>query len=781
MRGPGASTTAAALADIVARLQAKDQVQILQSLGDTATARPVEAQGFVEAEVAKDAVEKNDVPYMQMHWATALFLLLCNCMILFFARVIYSEHMRYSSERAERQGSFKAYLLYRFGDWYAWTPGSAGIVLMCLSLALLLVGGLLLRALTGQATASSLWAAWCWIAAPDGGGSADTVVGRLVGIAMSCGGMLFFALLMSVVSSGFEDALASLRAGSLPVIEGGHLVVLGSGPCVPILIEELCRAAESRGGSVIAILSNQPKPEVEAQLQESEVDFKGSTVVVRSGEMHRAEDLAKVGTVSAGRVVILSNPSVSREEADVRILNVLLTLRNMQWPREGVCVVHCELVRNQRLFRELCGQRSQVITVRDNVGTLMVQSSCQRGLASVVQQIVGYEGDDFYISHVEGAAGKIFRDLLFGLPGVILVGIVPPHGPPQLLPPMGRVILPDDQLLMLAEDASTVPTFFSRVTTGVNRARKLLYRSGRDESHIIPPEARQNETELAVVLGWNESIGAVIEAIDKFVGPGSQVVIYAPRPVEKRMQFLNNAQKRRSYRYQNLTIEHREGSIGARFQLEDLPLASSKKILILADDSAKEGEEDLQTAATILQIQDILKEQSGGDVTRLPVIVPQLLQSATEEALRRSGLSDVINSNRLSAQLTAMVCESPTLSGVITELLSEWGCQFGIRELTEYPAVAGNVALAQSAGVSFDEVLVAAALAGEIAIGWSAVGAGASGPWEMNPKDRERKRPWMPTSRVVAIRHGREQGSGARRSSDGLGLGDLALKRPRPS
>merc|ERR1740123_420010 len=97
--------------------------------------------------------------------------------------------------------------------------------------------------------------------------------------------------------------------------------------------------------------------------------------------------------------------------------------------------------------------------------------------------------------------------------------------------------------------------------------------------------------ELVLVIGWNESIGAILLKMDFVVSQGSRVIVYSPKPEADRVDFLDNAQRRRSHNYANLTIEHKTGELGARFELEELPLEKASKMLILADDSAASSRE----------------------------------------------------------------------------------------------------------------------------------------------------------------------------------------------
>jgi len=640
--------------------------------------------------------------------------------------------------------SFAGYLMYRFGCWYAWTPGASGIVLCALSLALLVCGGLSLRVLTGVPVSSALWAAWIWIAAPDGGDSQETALGKFIGLLVSCGGMMIFAMLMSVVSAKLEELLQGLNEGSGPVIEHNHHVILGWNPMVPTLIEELCHAADSHDGMVIALLSPIPKAEVEETLQDLQVNFRTSTVVVRSGDRSKQEDLAKVTVENAAKVVVLAKPGVSREDSDARTSNVLLTMKTMGWPRNGSVVVQCQLSRNRRLFQNICDSPStRVLVTNDFVCQLMVQSSQQAGIAGVVKSIFGFEGSEFYITHVTGTAGLTFRELLFAIQDVIVCGLVPAEGPMELPPSMDRELVGDEQLILLAEDESMLP----RELPDMSGAMGHLRPKPRSQKYMKRAVTGYQNAEIVVVIGWNDSIGAILFKMDFVVRQGSRVVIYSPKPEADRVEFLNNAQRRRSHKYENFTVEHKTGELGARFDLEELPLEDTSKMLLLADDSAATSREaDGHTVAVILQVLDILAERTGGK--RGCIIVPQILELESHSALTKLGIPDFIDTNMLAARIVALVSHTPEVSSVICEILAGTQCQFRICELHEYP----HATRSSSLGVNFDEVAAAAASVGDIALGWSESAAGIYGPWELNPRERQVRRKWTAESRIVALR-----------------------------
>mmetsp|Transcript_149184 Transcript_149184/g.278114 ORF Transcript_149184/g.278114 Transcript_149184/m.278114 type:complete len:727 (+) Transcript_149184:9-2189(+) len=719
--------------------------------------------------------------YLPALWQVPPFvfcIMLVLCLVLLVREYIhYCAHQKYFS------ASFNAYLQYRFGHWYSWTPGAPGIFLGMLCLGLIFLGGGLLSISTGQELPDSLWMAWVWTAAPDGGSSAETLEARTVGVFMSCGGLLLFALLTSMVSAELEKRLFSLREGRYPVVEHGHVVILGWSQVLLVLIEQLSIAAEGRGGCTIAVLTPRAKQEMEAGIQDSSLDLRGSRLVFRSGDARKPDDLEKVAVQAAMVVVILSDMETSREDADARSLHVLMTLVSNKWPSHGSLVVQCGLVRNNRLFKRICPDEAEVMTTTDFVGKLIVQSSREQGLATVLCTIIGFEDSEFYVHRVTGTAGLRFRDVLFAIPDMIPVGLELPDGHIMMLPAMDCTLDGTERLVLLAQDASTLPKLaFGKFLTRITELHQSLEQPEGGFKRVSSFEVTK---EIVVIIGWNEAIESLMVELDRTVGRGSEVFIYSPRASQERIEFLEAAQKRRCHHYRNLIAIHREGELGARFRLEELPLARASKLLILADDcKCAMTEVDSATIAVILQVHDILADLTDRGVIKVPpILLSQILDSETETHCRHAGLGNIVVSNALVGRVLATACCSGAFGsarlGILSEVISESpGCHLCIRQLTDYPYFSGSMlaASAAQAGLAFDEVAFVASLADEIALGWTAVGGSPAGPWEINPKSRSLRRAWDVNARLVVLAPHRENEDVRRRPSEEA-LGNESKRR----
>ena len=112
-------------------------------------------------------------------------------------------------------------------------------------------------------------------------------------------------LLDKLDSATLNFVTPSLRERKAPVMECGHVVILGWSPIVPALVSELCFARKEVGGTVEVLLTELCKIDVEDVLR-VHINFSNSHVVVRTGDTAKAEDLEKLSVKDARTVLVVS-------------------------------------------------------------------------------------------------------------------------------------------------------------------------------------------------------------------------------------------------------------------------------------------------------------------------------------------------------------------------------------------------------------------------------------------------------------------------------------------
>mmetsp|Transcript_6753 Transcript_6753/g.12469 ORF Transcript_6753/g.12469 Transcript_6753/m.12469 type:complete len:787 (+) Transcript_6753:78-2438(+) len=710
-----------------------------------------------------------------MGWTEIVVLGMGVLLLIHVLGTVLWEVKRYKQIHAANDKGVSDYLKYRFGLWYSRTPGAAGIVLFFMSVVLLVVGGMSYSVMAGSSIAESLWAAWIWIVAPDGGGSAEGYYGRIAGLFTSCGGMLIFAMLMSIISAKFEEMLDMFKNSGLPVVEGDHIVLLGWSPMVPFLVDELCNSKEGSGGCTIVILTPLDKVAVEEKLEDADIDYRNSDVVVRSGDRRKTEDLEAIALSSAATVIVVSKADETREDSDARQLNVLSAMKSKKWPIDGTVLVQCMLKTNSKLFGEYChSEKKEVIVTGDLLGSLMVHCTQQRGLAQATLQLLGFEGAEFYDLRVEGISGKTFRDLVFGLPGAMAVGIVRGESW-ELLPSMDTKFAGDERIIMLADDETTCPKKLdeARIRSSFPQDNNSRFAGVKQ---VVKQLDEHEDPETVLIIGWNETVGAVLVELDKVLAEKSKVVIFSPVPIADREAFIKAALKRRGKdKYKYFDVEHRAGPMCARTRLAELPLDKAARVFVLSDSSSKQPRDaDASAVAVCIQLMDICQERQKDVASSMDrVIVPQILLASTVEHFQSMGLPDYIVSDHLTASICAQVALNPDMRPMIEELLSDSGCSLKIRKLMQYPDLAGEK---NKDEITFTKIAKRAAMTGEVALGYKLT-MSAEEEWTLNPKDWRSPLEWNEESRIASLSRTRSKLAIQRAST--MSMGESSPGAPR--
>jgi hypothetical protein len=207
------------------------------------------------------------------------------------------DEVKVAKETKDRTGnSFdsKEYFLYRLDYLFSSSPYFKVFSLIFVTTVIIIVGGICWCFATGNSLTESLWAAWTFVADPGTHADSPTGMTRLVSLALSLAGMVLFALVIGIVSEDVGTYVENLRKGTSRVIESGHTLIIGQGDKLIPTIHQICLANESEGGGLIVILTPLPKEELESYIWKSNMDMKGTNVIVRTGNPHLKNDLQTV-------------------------------------------------------------------------------------------------------------------------------------------------------------------------------------------------------------------------------------------------------------------------------------------------------------------------------------------------------------------------------------------------------------------------------------------------------------------------------------------------------
>lgn len=510
----------------------------------------------------------------------------------------------------------------------------------------------------------------------------DTGTGPFLGLMLlaTVGGIFIVSSLIGVITTGLEGKLAELRKGRSRVVEHGHTVLLGWSEQVFTVVAELVEANQSKRKSCVAILANRDKVEMEDAIRDRVGDLGRTRIVCRTGDPLKIADVELVSPGTARSIVIVTPET---EDADTRVIKVLLSLGSREWGRRRphvVAAVHDSA--NLPAARLAGGENANVIDADDVAIRLIVQSHRQSGLSQVYTDLLDFAGHEFYMRREPALAGTTFGDALSAYELGIPSGLRRADGTVLLNPPMDTVIRTDDEVIVLAED-------------------DLLIRLASDpappvkEAAIATATPRAPEPERTLMLGWNHRAPKIIELLDEFLAPGSALTVAAPR------EDPTGRLRPRT----NLAVDFVRAEPTDRPSLEALDVGSYQHIIVLSEEGVDHKSADARTLVTLLHLRDM--EDALGDPFS---IVSEINDDANREIAQVTKADDFVVSEKLISLMLTQLSENRYLYDVFVDLLDPAGSEIYLKPACDY-LVPGEEA-------DFATLTESARRRGEVALGY---------------------------------------------------------------
>ncbi|KAL1313402.1 hypothetical protein AAHE18_16G109600 [Arachis hypogaea] len=612
--------------------------------------------------------------------------------IFIFKYIDYVSKSRFSDNISE-QVSLNKQIAYRVDVFLSVHPYAKPLVLLVATLLLILLGGLALFGVTTEDLAHCLWLSWTYVADSGNHASSQGSGPRLVAVSISFGGMLIFAMMLGLVSDAISEKFDSLRKGKSEVVEQNHTLILGWSDKLGSLLNQLAIANESLGGGTVVVMAERDKEEMELDIAKMEFDFKGTSVICRTGSPLILADLKKV-SVSKARAIIVLAEDGNADQSDARALRTVLSLTGVKERLRGHIVVELSDLDNEVLVKLVGGDLVETVVAHDVIGRLMIQCARQPGLAQIWEDILGFENCEFYIKRWPQLDGMQFEDVLISFPAAIPCGIkAATYGGKIILNPDDSYVLQEgDEVLVIAEDDDTYAP----------ASLPMVWKGSLPKDFVYP-----KSPERILFCGWRRDMEDMIMVLDASLAHGSELWMFNDVPEKEREKKLTEGSLDIN-RLENISLVNREGNAVIRRHLESLPLESFDSILILADESVEDSaiQADSRSLATLLLIRDIqarrlpyeamASQAHGGSFSKgswigemkqasdKTVIISEILDPRTKNLLSMSKISDYVLSNELVSMALAMVAEDRQINDVLEELFAEEGNEMHIRQADLY-------------------------------------------------------------------------------------------------
>lgn len=501
---------------------------------------------------------------------------------------------------------------------------------------------------------------------------------RLLSLLTTLFGVLVVASLIGVVSAAFDDQITKLRKGKSSVIESGHTVILGWNPKVFTIISELVVANESERRPAIVILADRDRVDMEDEIREKVGSTANTRVICRSGDPLDQDEVLRANPFEAKSIIVLSDDEST--DPDATTIKTALALTNhVARPESDISIVG-EIRHPSNLgVAQLVGKHeAQWILPLETISKLTVQTCRQSGLSRVYSELLQFEGDEMYFTEQPSLVGKTYLECQYHFATSTVVGIVSDDHS-ILNPPVDRVLAEGEQLIVIAEDDSTI---------------ELAEPVAPDKSKLGTVTPGPSAAERTLIVGSHSQLPLILEELSEYSPAGSQVTVVS----DKKLPKLGT--------YANLAVDRVEGDTTERELLISLEPHSYDHILVLAyRDHLDIETADSRTLITLLHLRELAAEY-GQDFN----IVSEMLDDRNRRLAEITKADDFIVSDNLISRMMAQISENAELNEIYSGLFSADGAEIYLRPASWYVQL--------HTPVDFYTVLEGAARRNETAIGY---------------------------------------------------------------
>jgi len=491
---------------------------------------------------------------------------------------------------------------------------------------------------------------------------------------------------IGIIANAIQEKLANLRKGRSEVIEENHTIILGWTDHIYTIISEIIRA-NGQKKSVIVVLSELEKTDMEDRIRQRIKPEKNTRIVCRTGSPIELSDLSLVN-FNAARTIIILSPHSQHPDSEV-IKTVLAILNHPDRRIQPYHVVASLREMSSREIAPIVGQAEvEWIYTSEVIARIIAQTSQQPGLSVVYSDLLDFNANEIYFTKPTDLLGKSYSDIQSHFSDETVIGVEASDGTVTLNPPANFIFGADHRLLVIAPDDDGIQ---SEITDDKGIVEEAIVKL----SSTLPAHP-----ENTLILGWNWRGAAILEELDHYLSPGSNVLVIANEPS------LSAAWQLRADTYKNYTAAFQESDITSRTALESINLAEFNHVIILSCSYQLTAQQaDSATLITLLHLRDIARRQ------RLNFsMVTEILDMRNRELAEIAHVDDFIISDRLISLMTAQVAEEKKLNRVFKEIFDPSGVEIYMKPAELY--------IKPGTSINFYTVIEAASRLGETAIGY---------------------------------------------------------------
>jgi len=490
---------------------------------------------------------------------------------------------------------------------------------------------------------------------------------KISAIIAGLAGVVMLSTLIAFITTALDIRLAELRKGHSKVIEKAHTLILGwNQQRVVEVLYELFIARESEGDNAVVILATEQKEEMDDFLSLRLNDTLNTRVITRSGLESSLVNLEVASADACKSVIALahcldSSSAAEKSASDVRVMKTVLAVMAMRPPGKELNVV-AEIFdpNNREILVGIAPEEITIVDTRELLAKIIVQTSRSTGLSIVYNEILSFDGCEMYF-HGDDWDDITFGELAFRFPDGIPLGLRHGDGTLAMNPPPDAKLAEDDDILILAEDDSTIEF----LPQPVAEARDLQPVGNRVEHRI----------ERELILGWTPTTEIMVKEYADYVLPGTTIDIMLAAASEDERSMI----KKLDTELSDVTVRLIEGDpLRSQNLLAVEPFNFDNIIILSQNGHEKEPDRiDSETVIQLLLLRNIFRDhpEESANVK----LITEVLDTQNRDLIARTGVKDFVVSNKYVSMVQAQISEDRDINRVYEDLLAEDGSEIYVK------------------------------------------------------------------------------------------------------
>ena len=491
---------------------------------------------------------------------------------------------------------------------------------------------------------------------------------KFTSIIAGLAGVVMLSALIAFITTALDQRLARLRKGHSRIVESGHTLILGwSDQDVVEILRELVVANESEHDAVVVVLADRDKEYMDDYLAIHVPDRRTTRVVTRSGNPAAPVNLEIVAVSDAKSAIVLSgaldtDPPEEKASADARVIKSLLGVVASR-PESTRLNIVAELLNPhlRPMAEEISPGEITTLDGSDILAKMMVQTSRSVGLSVVYNEILSFEGAEMYF-FTDDWAERTFGEVGAHLPDGIPMGIRS-NGDVVLNPPGDQALQPGDDLLVLADDDSTIEL----------RPEPIA----EPQAWSVTDDRVGQITERELIVGWTPKSPTILSEYAEYVIPGSRIDVMLRHDTPELEAEIAAVDRR----LPDLDVSVIDADPLLPGTWEQIDATQYNNVMILGQANAEHDTDriDAETVMILLLLRSLAGIGTPRPDGRATKLITELVESENQALATHAGVHDFVVSSRFISMLLAQISEEQDISRVYGALFAEEGSEIYLK------------------------------------------------------------------------------------------------------